>query len=298
MLSMATPTKSDVMPNLLDIFAYKLQQPGPLIMGVLNITPDSFSDGGAIRSHSHAVEIGHAMLEQGADIIDIGGESTRPGAVDVPVDEELRRIIPVIEGCVGLGIPVSVDTRKVPVMEACLDLGVVMINDVNGFQSPSAVETIARHLHQSFLCVMHMQGNPQNMQVNPEYSNVLTTLEHFFEERLNYFRAAGVSQTRILLDPGIGFGKTDEHNWIILAGIQSLVQRFDRPLLLGLSRKSLFGRLLGRSPHERLAASLAGAVLAAERGTKILRVHDVETTHDALAVARMIRHYSLAAISD
>lgn len=255
----------------------------PLIMGVLNFTPDSFSDGGRFKSLDEALTAAQAMLEQGADIIDIGGESTRPGAEEVSVDEELQRVMPLIQACVKAQIPVSVDTQKTQVMRESLLAGVAMINDVNGFRAPGALDLLAEIVEKPLLCVMHMQGTPQKMQDHPHYDDIFQEIQLFFQERILALSQCNVSSERIILDPGFGFGKTDDHNWSLLANLASL-RALGLPVLVGLSRKSMLGRLLNRNSSDRLAASLAGALLAVQQGARIIRVHDVPETYDVLRV--------------
>lgn len=252
-------------------------------MGVLNLTPDSFSDGGRFTSLDHALDSAHQMLQQGADIIDIGGESTRPGALDVPVDQELDRIMSLVYACQKAGIPVSVDTQKTEVMREVMKADVVMLNDVNGFRAAGALQLLSVLPEKPFLCVMHMQGSPDKMQRNPHYNDVLEDIMLFLRGRISALQQCDIPTTRIIVDPGFGFGKTDDHNWSLLSGLSAFSQ-LGSPILAGLSRKSMFGRLLDRESDCRLSGSLAGALLAAQQGARILRVHDVAQTYDVLRV--------------
>lgn len=251
-------------------------------MGVLNVTPDSFSDGGLWtdpeRAASHVAE----MVSAGADIIDIGGESTRPGADKVTASQELQRVIPVLERIVpDCGVPVSVDTSKPEVMKAAAAAGAGMINDVYALRRAGALE--AANAAGLPVCLMHMQGEPRSMQAKPRYGNVTAEVEAFLLERAAACEAAGIASDRILLDPGFGFGKTLEHNLQLLRDLPRLAAH-GYPVLVGLSRKSMLGAITGRPADQRLAGSLALAVLAARAGAAVIRVHDVAQTHDALAV--------------
>lgn len=268
-----------------------LNRSQPLVMGILNTTPDSFSDGGSHTKLDIAVAAAQRMMDEGADIIDIGGESTRPGAPEVSVEDELNRVIPLVKKCKELGIPVSVDTMKTQVMAACLDVGVVMLNDVNGFRAEGAME-LFEYLPevelQPYVCIMHMQGVPRTMQHKPEYKNLFEDINQFFKERVELLEGTALEASRIVLDPGFGFGKTDEHNW-------SMLREFNRfnelgyPVLSGLSRKSMFGRLLNKEPMDRIPASLAGALISAQNGARIIRVHDVAATVDVLKVLDAVK---------
>jgi dihydropteroate synthase len=254
----------------------------PLVMGVLNVTPDSFSDGGRYVSVEQALRRALAMAAEGADIIDVGGESTRPGAAAVSAEEELGRVIPVIEAIRReLDLPVSLDTSRPEVMAAGCAAGADMLNDVRALQLPGALEMAARLGVP--VCLMHMQGRPENMQADPHYQDVVADVCAFLRARIAAARGAGIAERSLILDPGFGFGKTLEHNLALLAGLPKLCE-LGYPVLAGLSRKSLLGKLLGRELPERLPGSLALALLAAERGADILRVHDVAPTVDALTV--------------
>ncbi|CAD6559849.1 Dihydropteroate synthase [Paraburkholderia sabiae] len=257
----------------------------PLVMGILNVTPDSFSDGGLFGEPGKAREQAEKMLADGADIIDIGGESTRPGAPPVPLEDELARVIPLVEELSAAGIPVSVDTYKPEVMRHALAAGADLINDIWGFRMPGAIDAVRDS--QCGLCVMHMLGEPQTMQVGePAYDDVVADIRAFLDERVNTMISAGVAKNRISVDPGFGFGKTVEHNYALLAHLPKTAPVLGSPLpiLAGMSRKSMLGALVNRPPRERVAASVAAAVCAAERGAAIIRVHDVAETVDALKI--------------
>ena len=250
-------------------------------MGVLNVTPNSFSDGGRYFNAARALEHARRMMDDGADLIDIGGESTRPGAVPVDEAEELRRVVPLVSALAGQGVTVSVDTRKPAVMRAALDAGAAMINDVCGLTAPGALEAVAAA--DAGVCLMHMQGDPRTMQEAPAYDDVVAEVRGFLLARATACEAAGIARERIVLDPGFGFGKTLKHNLALLAGLPALAAA-GYPVLAGLSRKSSLGELTGRPVDERLAASIAAALAAVARGASLLRVHDVRETHDALVV--------------
>ncbi|MBU4609891.1 dihydropteroate synthase [Achromobacter sp. GG226] len=259
----------------------------PLVMGIINATPDSFSDGGRFFAPQAAIAHGRALVAQGAHILDIGGESTRPGADTVPDDEEIARVVPVIRGLQDAGVPLSVDTRKPVVMRAALAAGADMLNDVNGFRDPQAQAAAAAHPHCA-LVVMHMHGEPGTMQVAPpDYADVVAEVRDWLAQRCNALRAAGVAPERLVLDPGLGFGKTVAQNYRLLARLDALAA-LGYPVLAGLSRKSMIGAVTGRSVDERLAGSLAGALAAVVHGATLLRVHDVAATVDALAVWREV----------
>ena len=259
----------------------------PLVMGVLNVTPDSFSDGGLFDAHDRAIARAHQMLAEGADIIDIGGESTRPGAPPLSVEEELRRVLPVLAALRDCGKPLSVDTRHAVVMRGVLEAGADMINDISGFRDPASLAAVSNSA--CALCIMHMQGEPHSMQLSPHYQDVLLEVREFLLERVHTAMAAGVARDRICVDPGYGFGKTAQHNLTLLAQQSDLQHALGLPVLAGLSRKSTIGLITGRPVQERLAGSLAAAVIAAERGARIIRVHDVAETVDALKVWQAAR---------
>lgn len=256
----------------------------PLVMGVLNVTPDSFSDGGHYRSLEFAVVRAEEMVASGVDIIDIGGESTRPGSPSVPVAEELARVMPALYALQEAGKALSVDTCKPEVMREAIIAGADMINDINGFQAPGAIEAVVNS--DCGLCVMHMQGTPQDMQAQPVYTDVVAEVIAFLRERIAALEAAGVDRERICVDPGLGFGKTVEHNYALLKNTGRIADELGLPVLIGLSRKSMIGAVTGRPVEERLAGSLAGALAAVAQGAKIIRVHDVAETVDALKVWR------------
>jgi dihydropteroate synthase len=256
---------------------FSLSLDKPLVMGVVNVTPDSFSDGGRFEDAEHALAHAHRLIREGADILDVGGESTRPGAAPVSADEELRRILPVVRQL--RDFPVSVDTRKPAVMRAALDLGASMINDIEALSAPGALEAVAKS--GCAVCLMHMKGEPGSMQQDPHYDDVVAEVKSYLAERVRLVRAAGITPDRIVVDPGFGFGKTVDHNLMLLKQLKGLS---DQPVLAGLSRKSSLGKITGREVGERLAGSLALALLALQGGAKILRVHDVRETRDVIAV--------------
>ncbi|AZG72474.1 dihydropteroate synthase [Shewanella livingstonensis] len=254
----------------------------PVVMGIVNVTPDSFSDGGEYIDLEQACRHVDYMVEQGALIIDVGGESTRPGAEDVSVEQELARVIPIIEYSAKThDVWISIDTSKPEVMEQAVNAGANLINDVRALQMPGAL-AMAATLDVP-ICLMHMQGEPKNMQDAPEYQDVIDEVAAFFELRIAYCEAAGIERERLILDPGFGFGKTLAHNYRLLATLPKL-HEFHLPLLVGLSRKSMIGDLLARDIDQRLAGSLAGALIAAQQGAHIIRVHDVAETVDVLKV--------------
>jgi dihydropteroate synthase len=258
--------------------------PRPSVMGVVNVTPDSFSDAGVNFDPADAVASARRMLDEGAAIVDVGGESTRPGAEGVSTDEELRRVVPVLEQLSGA--PVSIDTSKAEVARRALELGVELVNDVTALRGdPALAEVVAES--DADLCLMHMQGEPRTMQGDPRYDDVVSEIAAFLEERLRMAVAAGIAEERICLDPGIGFGKTVEHNFELIRRLDELTA-LGRPVVIGFSRKSSLGKLLG-DPHATtgsVAASVGAAVAAYERGATILRVHDVREHVEALAAAR------------
>jgi dihydropteroate synthase len=254
----------------------------PLVMGILNVTPDSFSDGGRHQALEFAVDAAEQMIRDGVDIIDIGGESTRPGSPSVPVDEELRRVLPVVYALRELGVPLSIDTCKPEVMREALLAGADMINDIQAFAAPGALDAVRDS--DCGLCVMHMQGTPQDMQASPAYADVVGEVTDFLRARLEILDAAGVARERVTIDPGFGFGKTVEHNVALLQGISRMRDALGLPVLAGLSRKSMIGAITGRPLEQRLAGSLGGALAAITQGARIVRVHDVAETVDALRV--------------
>jgi dihydropteroate synthase len=262
----------------------------PLVMGIVNVTPDSFSDGGQFLDPGSAVGHGLRLAAEGADILDVGGESTRPGAEPVPEAEELRRVAPVVAELANRsGVPVSVDTMKPAVARACLAAGAAIVNDVAGFRDPDMIRVAAER--RAGVVVMHMRGTPQTMQADPRYADVVREVGEFFEERLRVLGESGIPPDAVCLDPGIGFGKTQDHNLALLANLGAFA-RFGRPVCLGVSRKGVIGVICGRGRHERLAGSLAVASFAAARGqAHVLRVHDVAATRDAAVLLDAIdRH--------
>jgi dihydropteroate synthase len=254
----------------------------PRVMGIVNVTPDSFSDGGRFADASSAIAHCERLLREGADILDIGGESTRPGAHTPSSDEELARVLPVLRHAATLGVPVSVDTSQPQVMKAALDLGVDIVNDVRALQRPGALEALAAH-PSAGVCLMHMQGEPGSMQAAPRYDDPVLEVAAFLAHRRDAALVAGIGFDRIVLDPGIGFGKTVAHNLALLARQRELLS-LGSPLLVGWSRKSTLGRITGREVGDRVPASLAAALMAVERGASLVRVHDVAATVDALKV--------------
>jgi dihydropteroate synthase len=255
------------------------------VMGVVNVTPDSFSDGGRYLDAGAAIAHGLELEAEGAEILDIGGESTRPGAAPVGEAEELRRVVPVLEGLRerGSAAQLSIDTSKAVVARAALEAGATLVNDVTALRSdPAMADVVAAG--GADCCLMHMLGTPRTMQADPRYGDVVSDVKAFLEERLAFAVSAGIGEERILLDPGIGFGKTTEHNLELLRRVDELVA-IGRPLVIGTSRKSYLGRITGRDLEHRLAATIASNVLAFARGARIFRVHDVAPVYDALAVA-------------
>jgi dihydropteroate synthase len=246
-------------------------------MGVVNVTPDSFSDGGRFEDAEAAIAHAHSLIDDGAHLLDVGGESSRPGAAPVSVEEELRRILPVVRQL--RDVPVSVDTRRPEVMRAALDFGASMINDIEALSAPGALEAVARS--DCAVCLMHKQGEPATMQRDPHYDDVVAEVKSYLDERVKAAKAAGIGADRIVVDPGFGFGKTVEHNLELL---RRLKEFSSSPVLAGLSRKSSLAKITGRAVGERLAGSLAMALLALQGGAKILRVHDVKETRDVIAV--------------
>lgn len=260
----------------------------PKVMGIINVTPDSFSDGGQYTRVESAVDHALKLIEDGADVLDIGGESTRPNATPVPLEEELQRVVPVIEALVAknIQVPISIDTYKPAVMKAALAAGASIVNDVRALLEPTALQIVAES--NAGLCLMHMQGTPQTMQENPHYENVVTEVKDFLRQRRDACLAAGIQQDRLLLDPGFGFGKTRAHN---IALAKSLAELLDLgcPLLVGLSRKSVLGQVTGNDVDARLYASIAAAVISAMQGAHLLRVHDVKATVEALKVVTALK---------
>lgn len=256
----------------------------PLIMGIVNVTPDSFSDGGRYAGKPEAIALGLELLEQGADILDIGGESTRPGAAEVTEQEELERVVPVVEALAKTGAVISVDTSKAGVIREAVKAGAHIINDVRALQEPGALEAAAQT--NAGICLMHMQGTPATMQKNIAYGNLLQEVERFLLDRAQCAQSAGIAQERICLDYGFGFGKTVDQNFELLANTDYFA-RLPYPILVGLSRKSSLGAVVGRDVSDRLIASVTGALIAAQRGAGIVRVHDVAATRDAFKIWHM-----------
>jgi dihydropteroate synthase len=274
------------MQSYLQCGRYRLPLTGdnfrPLVMGILNLTPDSFSDGGHFHSLELALSRADQMIAEGADLIDIGGESSRPGAPPLPLDEELRRVMPVLYALRDCGVPLSIDTYKPQVMREAITAGADMINDINGFRAPGASDAVRDA--DCALCVMHMQRDPQTMQVAPQYQDALAEVSAFLRERIETLERAGIARGRLCIDPGFGFGKSLEHNLALLKNIGAMQSELGLPLLAGLSRKSMLGAIIDKPVMERLAGSLAAALVATGQGARILRVHDVAATVDALKV--------------
>jgi dihydropteroate synthase len=260
---------------------FSLDLSRPLVMGVVNVTPDSFSDGGQFLAPHAAVAHARRLIEEGADIVDLGGESSRPGAAPVAVGEELARIIPIVRALQDAPVPLSVDTTKPAVMRAALAEGAAMVNDITALASPGALQAVAGS--DCAVCLMHMQGEPRTMQARPAYGDVVNEVRAFLASRVAAAEHAGVGRDRIVIDPGFGFGKTVEHNLELLRRLREFAG-IGVPVLAGWSRKSSLGRLTGRPAQERLAASLTAALISVQNGASIVRVHDVAATRDALAV--------------
>lgn len=255
-------------------------------MGVVNVTPDSFSDGGRFHSSAAGIEHARRLVEEGADLLDIGGESSRPGAVSVSLEEELCRVMPILEALQGGNVPVSVDTCKAEVMRAAVDAGAAMINDINALQGKGALEAVASS--GVAVCLMHKQGTPQTMQLTPHYEDVVAEVLSFLQGRVTAAVSAGIGHERLVVDPGFGFGKALEHNIALLRRLDRF-QVLGLPVLAGLSRKSMLGRIAGiEAAGERVCASVAAAILAVQRGAKIIRVHDVKATREALRIVNAI----------
>ncbi len=276
------------MTKALDNTRQLFHSPEPVVMGILNVTPDSFSDGGRYTAVDSALRQALSMVEQGAHIIDIGGESTRPGAQPVDAAQEMQRVLPVIEALrEHSDIPISIDTSKPPVMRSAVEAGATLVNDVNALRADGAIAACAQL--QVPVCLMHMQGEPRTMQQSPHYDDVVEEVKSFLQQRAEACIGAGIDATHIVLDPGFGFGKTLEHNLTLLTGLQHICG-LNYPVLAGLSRKSMFAAILDRPgaerPEQRVSASVAAAILAFQQGARWFRVHDVEVTVDALKVLR------------
>ena len=269
------------MANLLRCGRFRLALDRPLVMGVVNVTPDSFYDGGHHASTADAIAHARRLAEEGADLLDLGGESSRPGSEAVSLDEELARVLPVLDGLLELELPISVDTTKPAVMRAVIAHGASMVNDITALGAPGALEVVAAS--EAAVCLMHMRGEPKTMQADPVYADVVAEVRSVLAARVAACVAAGIPRDRIVVDPGFGFGKTIEHNLTLLRELRAIVA-LGLPVLAGWSRKSSLGRITGRAPEERLASSLAAALIAVQHGARIVRVHDVAATRDVLAV--------------
>jgi len=267
--------------SVLHAGSHRLSLAKPRIMGIVNTTPDSFSDGGRWIDARAAIRHALKLREDGADILDVGGESTRPGAAAVPAEEEIRRVLPVIEALVGYGCVVSVDTRKPEVMRAALDAGAAMVNDVMALREPGALQVVVAS--DAAVCLMHMQGEPHSMQHAPRYADVVEEVKVFLQGRVRACATAGIGRERLVIDPGFGFGKTLRHNLDLLKHLESLTE-VDVPVMAGLSRKSMLGTLTGRDVGEREFAGVAAHLAAVARGARLVRVHNVAAMRDALAI--------------
>ena len=273
-------------PETLLCGRFRLTLDRPLIMGVVNITPDSFSDGGQYFDSELAIAHARELIAEGADILDIGGESSRPGSMPVPLEEERRRVLPVLSEITGLGVPVSVDTTKPQLMRDAIRLGASIINDITALSAPGAADVIAET--DAGVCLMHMQGTPESMQRAPRYGDVVSEVADFLCGQARVLRERGVAAQRIIIDPGFGFGKSDDHNLLLLNSLSTIAAR-GYAVLAGLSRKSQLGRMTGRpEPQRRLGSSIAAALAAVSNGASIVRVHDVAETRDALLVWQAI----------
>lgn len=274
------------MPRVLRCGAYALSLERPLIMGIVNVTPDSFSDGGRHAAFPDALAHARRLLEEGADIIDIGGESTRPGAPPVALDDERRRVLPVIESLAAARVPISIDTQKPELMAEAVRAGASMVNDVNALCAPGALEAVAGT--SAGVCLMHKKGDPRTMQQDPRYDDVVGEVRDFLAARVAAAARAGIARERLVVDPGFGFGKTLEHNLTLLRHLDAIAA-LGVPVLAGLSRKSTLGRLTGRPIEERVYAGVAAALIAVDKGAALVRVHDVAATRDALAIWNAVR---------
>jgi len=274
--------------SVLHAGSHRLLLSRPRIVGVVNVTPDSFSDGGQLHDTQAAIAHALKLNEQGADILDVGGESTRPGATAVPVDEEIGRVVPVIEALAREGCLVSVDTKKPEVMRAALAAGAGMVNDVAALRASGAMEAVAAS--GAAVCLMHMQGDPQSMQQSPRYADVVDEVKQFLRARVQVCEAAGIARERLVIDPGFGFGKTLQHNLALLKHLGELAE-LDVPILAGLSRKSMLGTLTGRVVDEREFAGVAAHLMAVAQGARLLRVHNVMAMRDALAIWNAVEEY-------
>jgi dihydropteroate synthase len=266
---------------------FKLSLEQPLVMGVVNVTPDSFSDGGQHFDTGRSVEHGRRLIEEGADLLDIGGESTRPGAAPVDLAEERRRVLPVLKALAGGKVPMSVDTRKPELMREAIAAGADMVNDVGALAAPAALEAVAAS--RAAVCLMHMRGEPATMQTDPSYRDVVREVRDYLAGRIAEAERAGIPRQRIIADPGFGFGKNLEHNLALLRSFSDL-DALGVALLAGLSRKAMLGKITGREVGDRVHASVAAALIAAQNGAHIVRVHDVAATRDALAVWNAVKN--------
>lgn len=269
-------------------FDFDLNKTGPLLMGIINVTPDSFSGDGMYAQADAAIAKGLALIADGARILDIGGESTRPGAQPVAADEEIARIMPVLDVFRDVDVALSVDTRHAAVMKAALDAGADIINDISGFRDPQAQNLVAAHPNCG-VCIMHMQGDPSTMQIQPEYTDIVSEVKHYLVRQAQTLEALGIAKQRICIDPGFGFGKSLEQNFQLLAQLKNLTET-EYAVLVGVSRKSMIGMTTQKSVKERVFGSVAAAVCGLERGASILRVHDVGPTLDALSIWQAVQH--------
>jgi dihydropteroate synthase len=279
-------TSSHLLSMFLQCGNFRLSLVRPLIMGVINVTSDSFSDGGLYLSTTAAVAHARQLIAEGADLLDVGGESTRPGAAPVTLDEERHRVLPVLEALADAGVPLSVDTQKPGLMREAVAAGAAMVNDVNGFQASGALAAVAGS--NCAICIMHKQGDPQTMQQAPQYANVVVEVRDYLQQRIAAAEQAGIVRDRMVVDPGFGFGKTLDHNLELLRRLKE-ISALSVPVLAGLSRKSMIGKLTGREAGDRLAGSVAAALFAVQRGASIVRVHDVAATRDALTVWNAVK---------
>ena len=269
-------------------FDFDFNKTGPLLIGIINVTPDSFSGDGMYAQADAAIAKGLALIADGARILDIGGESTRPGAQPVAADEEIARIMPVLEVFRDVDVALSVDTRHAAVMKAALDAGADIINDISGFRDPQAQNLVAAHPNCG-VCIMHMQGDPSTMQIQPEYTDIVSEVKHYLVRQAQTLEALGIAKQRICIDPGFGFGKSLEQNFQLLAQLKNLTET-EYAVLVGVSRKSMIGMTTQKSVKERVFGSVAAAVCGLERGASILRVHDVGPTLDALSIWQAVQH--------
>ena len=266
---------------------FQLDLSRPWVMGIVNVTPDSFSDGGQHDTLVHAVAHAERLIKEGADILDVGGESTRPGAAVVPVEEEIRRVIPVIQALSSLNVPLSIDTRKPEVMCAAIEAGVDLVNDISALEGAGAIDLL-RHSNVG-ICLMHKQGDPQTMQIAPSYQDVVLEVTQYLAERIDIVRQAGIAVDRVLADPGFGFGKSLEHNIALFQSMDEIAQQLSVPLLIGVSRKKMLGEITGQELRERMLSSVVAALLAVQKGASIVRVHDVRETVDAIKLWKVLK---------